>query len=109
MIALPIIGLSVAIAVTAGAATLMQIRSDVRDAGAFEVREQQLVELNRKNFLVSQENAHRARQERTGREAAEAQAQAALAQSEALAASQAALRMETPECPELCYSLPWSD
>ena len=109
MFALPIIGISVAVAVTAGAATLMQIRNDVRDAGAFEVREQQLVELNRRNFLVSRENAHRAAQERTGREAAEAQAEAALAHSQALAAAQAESRMETLECPAACYSLLWSD
>ena len=54
---LPIAGIAVAVAVTAGAALAMQIRSDIGNAAAFEERENHLVETNRKNAELAERNA----------------------------------------------------
>lgn len=54
---LPIAGISLAVAVTAGAALAMQIRSDIGNAAVFEERETRLVELNRNNAELAERNA----------------------------------------------------
>lgn len=54
---LPIAGIAVAVAVTAGAALAMQIRSDIGTAAVFEEREKQLVDMNRRNAELAERHA----------------------------------------------------
>ena len=107
MIGLPITGIAVAVAVTAGAAALMQVRSDIRDAGAFEVRERELVELARRNAEQAAEHSRLADREREGRARAEAAAQDAIENSEAAAA--AVMEEAQAQCEDSCYLLRWED
>lgn len=102
MIGLPVLGIAVALAVTYGASAFMQVRSDIRDAGASEEREKFHVAIATENAAV----ASRANVRADAAERREAERKVAYEANEAVYRGRiAALRSLPPEqegfqCPE---------
>ena len=107
---LPIVGIAMAIAVTSIAAIAMQVRNDVRDAGSFEVREEQLIGINQRNREIARVAEVRMQAAEKGRIRAENTAADALAHAKKQAARADAAWIETEnfeQCPDSCYSFQW--
>ena len=80
MIGLAVAGIAVAVAVTAGAAVILQARADSKAAGAFEERERYLLDISRGNKAIAESEAAARVEAETG--AKTARSDYALAKSE---------------------------
>ncbi len=108
MLGAGITGISIAVAVTVAATLAIQIRADVKNSGAFQVRENQLIELNRKNRENFQNSSTRAKKLEKRMARAEETAARERMRAESLeSAALAAREQVTEECPAKCFRFSW--